>query len=627
MSLLQERVSTDFSSDSGLADEFPNYTWRSEQTRLAAVIVTAMEQKDILLAEAETGTGKTLAYLVPAIRSSQKTLISTHTRALQDQLVSRDLPAVMRALRVEKKIALLKGRSNYICPHHLNQKLRDHHLTPPVRQLLQDVSIWSEGSPDGDLSFLEFDVFDAGIGGMVTSTAEQCLGRNCPEWERCPLAGARARTRDADIVITNHSLLLADAALKSGEFGEILPLFDVYILDEAQSIPDLASQHFGLQLTSQRFSRWGNDMEVALEELGDEMALQREINLLVRALLPVFSNSGLADVLVAWRQLVALADSRVERNQDLLKLARRAEEIGQQIEAIMQPAGGFVAWSEGDSMSKRYCLAPIETGPLLEEHLWGREAAFILLSASLRVSDKFTYAKGRLGLPDAKEATHTSPFNYSEQALIYVPEQMPAPRSDGYEEKLLAEMEALLTASQGRAFVLFTSHRVLAHIAPVLASRLPWRVLVQGKDGTNDKIMSIFQEDTSSILCGTRSFWEGVDVPGDALSMVIIEKIPFAPPDDPLLNERIKLCNKQGGNGFRDIQLPEAVATLKQGLGRLIRSPSDRGVMALLDSRVHTKSYGREVLRNFPPAPRTSKVRDVLIFFQTADDNVVTGRF
>lgn len=582
---------------------------------MAAEIADAMERKDILLAEAETGTGKTLAYLIPAIRSSQKILISTHTKALQDQLIAKDLPSVLSALNVEKDVALLKGRANYLCPHLLDLKLRDHRLTQPVRQLLRNVLEWSETSREGDLSFLDFDVFDRGIGGMVTATADQCLGRNCPEWDLCPLVRARARARDADIVITNHSLLLADAALKSGEFGEVLPRFDVYILDEAQGIPDLASQHFGLQLSGQRFSRWGNDMLAVLDEFGDEMALQHEITQLLKKLLPVFVKGELADVLTVWQPLVSLATSRTERSQDLVKLARRAEEVSQQIEAIMHPDSGFVAWTDGDDSSKRYFLAPIETGSLLEEHVWSREAAFILLSASLRVSGRFTYAKTRLGLPEAKESTHTSPFDYAEQALIYVPDHLPDPRGKGYEEQLLAEMEALLTASRGRAFVLFTSHRVLARIAPMLASCLPWRVLVQGVDGTKDKILSLFQEDTHSILCGTRSFWEGVDVPGEALSMVIIDKVPFAPPDDPLLNERIKVCDKRGGNGFRDIQLPEAVAILKQGLGRLIRSPTDRGVIALLDSRVYSRSYGREVFRNFPPAPRTTEIEDIKHFF------------
>ncbi len=615
MGSLQEAVSSDFSPGSRLADRFPKYSYRVEQAHLAAEIADAMERKEILLAEAETGTGKTLAYLIPAIRSSRKILISTHTRALQDQLIAKDLPAALSALNVEKDIALLKGRANYLCPHLLDLKLRDHRLTHPVRQLLRDVLAWSETSREGDLSFLDFDVFDRGIGGMVTATADQCLGRDCPEWDLCPLVRARASARDADIVITNHSLLLADAALKSGEFGEVLPRFDVYILDEAQGIPDLASQHFGLQLSGQRFSRWGNDMLAALDKLGDEMDLQHEITQLLKKLLPVFAKGELADVLTAWQPLVSLAASRTERGQDLVKLARRAEEISQQIEAVMHPDPGFVAWTDGDDSSKRYFLAPIETGPLLEEHVWSREAAFILLSASLRVSGRFTYAKTRLGLSEAKESTHGSPFNYDEQALIYVPEHLPEPRSKGYEEQLLAEMEALLTASRGRAFVLFTSHRILAHIAPMLASRLPWRVLVQGIDGTKDKILSLFQEDIHSILCGTRSFWEGVDVPGETLSMVIIDKVPFAPPDDPLLNERIKVCDKHGGNAFRDIQLPEAVATLKQGLGRLIRSPTDRGVIALLDSRVYSRSYGREVFRNFPPAPRSTRIGDVQRFF------------
>ncbi len=610
-------MSAALSPDSEFAGRFPGYSYRAEQAALSTEIADALATGSILLAEAETGTGKTLAYLVPVIKSGQKVLISTHTRALQDQLMFKDMPSVLKALGLERDVALLKGRSNYLCPHRLQQRLRDHRLPASVGRLLLEVRDWSETSRKGDLSSLYFDVFDAGIGTMVTSTAEQCLGRSCPDWDRCPLVQARSGAREADIVITNHSLLLADASLKSGDFGEILPEFDAHILDEAQSLAGLASQHFGLQLGSQRFIHWANDMQATLEETGDEMELQDEVARLLHELLPLYANGGLEEVLPAWQKIEEMAASRADRNQDLATLARRAVEISQHIRAIMQPEKGYVAWLDGEGRSKRHYLAPVETGPLLEKHVWSKEATFILLSASLRVSGRFVYAKSRLGLAEAKETSHNSPFDYGRQALIYVPEALPEPRNPTYPEALLAEMEALISASQGRAFVLFTSHRILECIAPLLAANLPWRVLIQGKDGSRDKILFTFREDTSSILCGTRSFWEGVDVPGDTLSLVIIDKIPFAPPDDPLLKERIRICDERGGNGFRDIQLPEALAILKQGVGRLIRSQTDRGVMALLDSRVYSKVYGREVFRNFPPAPRSKNIKDVQRFFAT----------
>lgn len=610
-------MSVALSPDSEFAGRFPGYAYRAEQAGLATEIADTLATGSILLAEAETGTGKTLAYLVPAIKSGQKVLISTHTRSLQDQLMFKDMPSILKALGCERNVALLKGRSNYLCPHRLKQQLRDHRLTASVGRLLLEVRDWSETSREGDLSFLDFDVFDAGLGTMVTSTAEQCLGHSCPDWDRCPLVQARSGAREADIVITNHSLLLADASLKSGDFGEILPEFDAYILDEAQSLPGLASQHFGLQLGSQRFTQWANDMQTTLENIGDEIELQGEITRLLNELLPLYASGDLKETLTVWLKIEELATSRVDRSQDLSTLARRAGEISLHIQAILEPEDGYVTWSDGIGKSVRHYLAPVETGPLLEEHVWGKEAAFILLSASLRVSGRFTYAKSRLGLADAKEATHSSPFDYAEQALIYIPEALPEPRSPAYQEALLAEMAALISASQGRAFVLFTSHKILERIAPLLAECLPWRVLIQGKDGSRDKILSIFREDTTSILCGTRSFWEGVDVPGEALSLVIIDKIPFAPPDDPLLRERIRICDESGGNGFQDIQLPEALAILKQGIGRLIRSKTDRGVMVLLDSRVYSKFYGKEVFRNFPPSPCTRNIKDVERFFAT----------
>ncbi len=615
MNSLQEAVASDFFPGSTLSEHFPDYSYRPEQVALAAEIAETIEVGGSLLAEAGTGTGKTLAYLVPAIKCGRKVLISTHTKALQDQLMYKDLPGILKALSADRDVILLKGRANYLCPHRLKRKLGDHRMEKEVRQLLSHIQEWSVKSRDGDLSFLDIDIFDAGIGGMVTSTAEQCLGRTCPEWNACPLMRARARARDADIVIVNHSLLLADASLKSGEFGEVLPEFDTYILDEAQALPDLASQHFGLQLSSHRFVHWANDMQAVLEELGDEIDLQRAITRLMKHLLHAYARNSLKKVAAIWQEMETLASSRAERSQDLAALARRAVEISQDIRAIMEPETGFVAWSDGKEATRRYYLAPIETGPLLKEHIWSKGAAFVLLSATLRVSGSFVYARQRLGITPARESVHPSPFDYTTQALIYVPARMPEPRHCTYHEAMLAEMESLLSASHGRAFVLFTSHRMLQRIAPQLAQRLPWKVLIQGRHGSRDRILSEFRGDTNSILCGTRSFWEGVDVPGESLSLVIIDKLPFAPPDDPLLNERIRACDNSGGNGFWDIQVPEAVAILKQGLGRLIRSHTDRGVIAVLDSRIHSRSYGKEVLRNFPPAPLSRDIRDVRRFF------------
>ena len=577
-----------------------------------------MEQQTILIAEAETGTGKTLAYLIPALRSSDKVLISTHTKALQDQLMFRDLPAVQDALGVRRKVALLKGRSNYYCPQRLNMHLTSNQQEIWAKKSMLKVAKWSETTTDGDLSALNFDVFEKGIGPLVTATADQCTGSKCEHYKQCPLMKARQKAQQADIVIANHSLLLADASLKSGDFGEVLPIFDTYVLDEAHSLPDLASRQFGIQLSRNKLIYWVNDMQAVLDTLGDEADLKEQVRKLGAEVITQWADKDLKTIKNDWEALLDIAISREERHDDMLKMVERATMIFEEMQQILSPQDGYVVWEEGKDDRKQYISAPIQTGPVLTHHLWEREASFILLSATLRVSDKFDYNRARLGLSQelAEESYHPSPFDYQQQAMLYLPKHIPDPRAQNYQNVMQNEIEALLRTSRGRAFVLFTSHYALRTYASHLQQALPWQVLIQGESGSRDMILEAFRKDKHSILCGTRSFWEGVDVPGETLSLVIIDKIPFAPPTDVLLKERTKHCEAQGGNGFMDIQLPEAIAVLRQGAGRLIRSTTDRGAIAILDSRLHAKRYGQEVIRNLPQAPIAYDLSDMQWFFE-----------
>ena len=577
-----------------------------------------MEQQTILIAEAETGTGKTLAYLIPALRSSDKVLISTHTKALQDQLMFRDLPAVQDALGVRRKVALLKGRSNYYCPQRLNMHLTSNQQEIWAKKSMLKVAKWSETTTDGDLSALNFDVFEKGIGPLVTATADQCTGSKCEHYKQCPLMKARQKAQQADIVIANHSLLLADASLKSGDFGEVLPVFDTYVLDEAHSLPDLASRQFGIQLSRNKLIYWVNDMQAVLDTLGDEADLKEQVRKLGAEVITQWADKDLKTIKNDWEALLDIAISREERHDDMLKMVERATMIFEEMQQILSPQDGYVVWEEGKDDRKQYISAPIQTGPVLTHHLWEREASFILLSATLRVSDKFDYNRNRLGLSQelAEESYHPSPFDYQQQAMLYLPKHIPDPRAQNYQSVMQNEIEALLRTSRGRAFVLFTSHYALRTYATHLQQALPWQVLIQGESGSRDMILEAFRKDKHSILCGTRSFWEGVDVPGETLSLVIIDKIPFAPPTDVLLKERTKHCEAQGGNGFMDIQLPEAIAVLRQGAGRLIRSTTDRGAIAILDSRLHAKRYGQEVIRNLPQAPIAYDLSDMQWFFE-----------
>lgn len=623
MSSFSQLVADVFQPDSRLAQNLGGYQFREQQQVLAGEIAEAMDQGHILLSEAETGIGKTLAYLIPSLLTSDKVLISTHTKALQDQLMFRDIPGVQQALGATRRIALLKGRSNYLCPVRMEMHLTSGQLEMWAQKPLLQVMEWSETSADGDLSGLPFDVFAKGIGPMVTATAEQCTGSKCAEFDRCPLMKARQKAQAADIVITNHSLLMADAALKSGDFGEVLPDFDNYVLDEAHALPDVAAQHFGVQLGRNRFLVWLNDMQAELELLADEYEFKQQLVKQGSELVDIYQKSDMEALSQCWQVIVEGAQARAERSETMAKLHERAVMIANDLQSVIKPDQGFVGWTEGEGDQRRHIVAPVETGPLLHAHLWERPAAYVLLSATLSVSGHFDYSRARLGVgKDAVESRHRSPFDYARQAVAYLPNRLPDPRSPNAEYAMLAEMETLLRASRGRAFVLFTSWAALNRMATELAERLPWPVLIQGKDGSRDAILAAFREDTHSILCGTRSFWEGVDVPGESLSMVIIDKIPFASPNDALLQARIRKCEEEGGNGFMDIQLPEAIATLRQGVGRLIRKSTDIGVIAVLDSRLHSKRYGREIIRNLPPAKKTVDLAEVRWFYEAHEDQL-----
>ncbi len=359
-------------------------------------------------------------------------------------------------------------------------------------------------------------------------------------------------------------------------------------------------------------------MQAVLDTLGDEADLKEQVRKLGAEVITQWAEKDLKTIKNDWEALLDIAISREERHDDMLKMVERATMIFEEMQQILSPQDGYVVWEEGKGDRKQYISAPIQTGPVLTHHLWEREASFILLSATLRVSDKFDYNRARLGLSQelAEESYHPSPFDYQQQAMLYLPKHIPDPRAQNYQSVMQNEIEALLRTSRGRAFVLFTSHYALRTYASHLQQALPWQVLIQGESGSRDMILEAFRKDKHSILCGTRSFWEGVDVPGETLSLVIIDKIPFAPPTDVLLKERTKHCEAQGGNGFMDIQLPEAIAVLRQGAGRLIRSTTDRGAIAILDSRLHAKRYGQEVIRNLPQAPIAYDLSDMQWFFE-----------
>lgn len=608
---LVEQVTHRFTDEPTLRRSFPNYALRDEQLRLAIDIAETLLEGRKLIAEAETGIGKSLAYLVPSLLWDGRVVICTHTKALQEQLIGRELPLAMKVAGRVRKIALLKGRRNYLCLHRLNRYLQSHRLPPEKRDLLSEISAWSERSADGDLAGLGIDLEHSGVHHLVTASVDQCFGRECEFWSTCPLRRARLQALDADIVIANHSLLLADTVLKQGDFGEVLPDADAYILDEAHDLATACEQTFGNTLTRHCIIHWGND---ALATIPEHEA--KELSQRIACALDAFSTNGPASAIHLWKPVREWAEARAESVEGMRRLAERSAEIEQQMAEFLDPPEGFVAWMEGEGETRRCILAPIDPAACLSRALWSKRAAFVLLSATMRGLGGFDHCQKRLGIQDAHCQVYRSPFDYRKQSLIYIPKHLPFPGQKNYESALLEQMKALLYASRGRAFVLCSSHKSLSYFAPRLQQMLPWRVLIQGIHGNKEALLDAFRADVHSVLCGTRGFWEGVDMPGATLSIVILEKLPFPPPDAPLIAARMRACEEKGQSGFREILLSEAIAVMRQGFGRLIRTTDDRGVMALLDARVHARSYGKSVLEHLPDASIVDEIDAVKAFFK-----------
>ncbi len=613
---LPDWVAAAFAASGPLAQRYPHYRHRPGQEELARTIAETLATRARLLAEAGTGSGKTLAYLVPVLGFDGRVCISTHTKALQDQLWDRDLPAAMQALGVRRAAALLKGRTNYYCPYRVERKLRAGAAAPLMEALLR-VRAWAEQSEDGDLSAAPVDVEALGIASWATATAEQCLGAQCPALGRCPLMRARRRAQEAEIVIVNHALLLADLALRADEKGALLPECEAYILDEAHALAEAACQHFGLQLSLRRLQVWLRDWEEELHAESPDPEALREMREVFAQVLAAWPTGELAKIAEAFALVRELASAFAAAGPGLARLAWRADEIARALAFLQSPPEDFAVWSEGERDARIWHAAPIEPGALLAAHLWSRPAAFALLSATLRIGASFAYARARLGLVDAREHFTPSPFDYARQALLFVPRGLSG--APGRDEARLVEMIVrLVRASQGRAFVLCTAWETLRRLAPQLRAALPWPVLVQGEGTGREAMLRTFRAG-NAVLVGVRSFWEGVDVPGEALSLVVMDKIPFPPPEDPLVAARARRARARGENPFFSVFLPEAARVLRQGAGRLIRSETDRGVIAVLDSRLLERPYGRKLLAELPPAPLVHEMEEVERFFRKAE--------
>ncbi|KAF1694309.1 ATP-dependent DNA helicase [Pseudoxanthomonas koreensis] len=660
------------SEGGALAERVDGFAARPAQQRLTAAVAEAFEQREVLLAEAGTGTGKTYAYLVPALLSGLKTIVSTGTRALQDQLYHRDLPRVREALGTSLRSALLKGRANYLCHYRLNQAKGDARFTSPEQaSQFQRIVAWAGRTRAGDMAELEGLADDSPLLPLVTSTVDNCLGSECPFYEECFVVQARQRAQAADLVVVNHHLLLADLALKQEGFGEILPGAQAFVIDEAHQLPELAASFFGEGFGMRQMQELARDclveckqttgalavvqaparaLEQALRELRAAMEALPPRGTRYRALtLPAVCDGFdvLADALATLEQAMApLAetspgfDACVARARDLGERLARWRDGGAASDAFEDGAGeaaGEAAGGEGDEPLDAVALAraaarggevywyelsargfrcqrtPLDVSAPLRQHREQSRAAWVFTSATLAVGGAFQHVGRKLGLFDPDTLLEPSPFDWPRQALCYLPRDLPEPNTRGFGAAMLAAVRPVLQASAGRAFLLFASHRALREAAEALRGG-PWPLFVQG-EAPKAELLRRFRESGNGVLLGSASFREGMDVAGDALSVVVIDKLPFAAPDDPVFEARLDAVRRQGGNPFRDEQLPQAVIALKQGVGRLIRTESDRGVLVLCDPRLTGKPYGRVFMQSLPAFTVTRRLEDVQAFF------------
>ncbi len=600
---------------SPLEDRLPGFSARAEQQTMADAIASAMADGERLIVEAGTGTGKTFAYLMPALASGKKVVISTGTRHLQDQLYNRDLPVIRDVLGSSARIALLKGRTNYLCHHRLEIAVTDGGVRAG-RQAheLASVRAWAAQTTTGDIVELTDVPEDSKIWPRVTSTIDNCLGQECEYLGECCVVKARRKAMDADLVVINHHLLFADMAIKEEGFGELLPEVDAFIIDEAHQLTEVATQFFGSSLSSHQLHELARDIQAEhIKEAGDmadlpdaALKLDDTIRKLRLALGRHSRRASWADVAAdetlkkalgelmdALRRLSAWLEIAAERGKGLDSCWQRCLVLISRLESMQGEAvPDTIHWFETGRVSFRLYRTPLNVAPVFRSAIDALAGAWIFTSATLAIGDSFQHYAAGLGLEDAHTLLLDSPYDFRKNALLYLPPSMPEPNSDQFQQAVVDCVREVVAASEGRAFVLFTSHAALKFAAGELKGELDYPLLVQGS-APRQELLQRFRELGNAVLLGTSSFWEGVDVRGDALSCVIIDRLPFASPGDPVLQARIEALRQQGMNPFMEYQLPKAVIALKQGIGRLIRDETDRGVLVICDPRLRTKSYGR----------------------------------
>ena len=619
------------------AREVPGFATRASQQTMAAAVEEAIADRQMLVAEAGTGTGKTYAYLVPALMSGKRVIVSTGTKTLQDQLFHRDLPQVRSVIGARVNAALLKGRANYVCLHRLDQAhLEGRFASREQAAQLQAIRTWAKRSAAGDRAELADVADDSPLWPRVTSTTENCLGADCPLFNDCFVVKARRAAQEADLVVVNHHLLFADLAIKQEGFGEILPGAHAFILDEAHQVPDLAAQFFSVTLSARQLTELVGDALAecagvsgalaALQPFADPLtiAVKRLRLALDRhpakgAFVQVERDGEVERELEELRAaLGAFSDAvakHAERSRGLAAIGERAaQHVARLAELTDSGARETVHWYELSAHGFAFHATPLDLAAPLRALRDQSRAAWIFTSATLSVAGRFDHFARQLGLDDPVTLSLESPFDYARQALAYLPQGLPDPSAPDYVDRVIAAVVPVLEASRGRAFLLFTSHRALRRAAELLPTRVAYPLFVQGS-APRHRLLTDFRGSGNGVLLGAASFWEGVDVAGEALSLVVIDKLPFAAPDDPVLVARLDALREAGANPFVEWQIPAAVIALKQGAGRLIRDVHDRGVLMLCDPRLTSRGYGKLFLASLPPLPRSRALADVERFF------------
>jgi ATP-dependent DNA helicase DinG len=638
-----------FSAGGPLAPAVGSFSPRRSQTEMAKAIAQAIADQKTLIAEAGTGTGKTFAYLVPALLWGGKTIVSTGTKNLQDQLFLRDIPTVRAALRAPVSVALLKGRSNYVCHYHLERTMQNGRMTSRDDVgYLREISRFIKMTSSGDKAELSKVPENALIWNLVTSTRDTCMGAECQYYQDCFVMKARREAQQADVVVVNHHLFFADVALKDTGVAELLPSANTIIFDEAHQLPDTATLFFGQTVSTSQIlelcrdvlaeglahARGGPDwakVVTVVEKAARDLRLTFPQDIMRMSLAQIMPSSDFFPALDTVKQhlqaMIGVLEEQAARAETIEQCRVRAVELAQALDGWKLDAKGklvegdeAVLWVEAFSSSLQLHKTPLSIAPIFNNQREGTPRSWIFTSATLAVKSDFKHFSNQMGLTGEPAKTWPSPFDYEQQGLLYVPTGLPDPNAMGYTDAVVDCALPVIEAAGGRTFFLCTTNRAVKHVAERLRKEfddrgLEYPLFVQGERGRTE-LLDSFRSAGNAVLVGSQSFWEGVDVRGDALSLVIIDKLPFAPPDDPVLAARIDVMEKQGMNGFMHHTLPEAIINLKQGAGRLIRDETDRGVLMICDPRLISKSYGKRVWQSLPPFKRTRLQADVIAFFK-----------